>query len=235
MPERTHATQPAVQESTVKKPLSKRLASLGASVLMGLAGAPFVAGGVTYYDETKPHDVEISQVVNEKMSALTGTEMKIACDDFSTSPVMFIGRLLIPEYKPAGYVNTVSLRFPLFEHVEKIHLDKPVCEGISNTPKIDVTNKPPIGSDQIINYLIVYHEQTHFDGEINEAKTECVATQKLAGRLAGLGYDIEPVKMMVIDLNSKLPEMYQSDDCKIGGAWDMRGENGTSNAWLPDA
>ena len=121
-------------------------------------------------------------------------------------------------------------------------LKRKVCHRLQAFPKartspmFDCLDTPSRCDASVLNYAIALnvlaHESWHLAGEQNEAVTECYAEQTVGFVATKLGSgDIQArglARLMHLLVYPHMPDEYRSDDCRNGGALDLRPG---SSAW----
>ena len=121
-------------------------------------------------------------------------------------------------------------------------LKRKVCQRLQNFPQARMTKSfacldaPSSCDASVVNDAIALdvlaHESWHLEGKQNEAVTECYAQQTVGFVATKLGSDDVQARglarLVHLLVYPHMPEDYRSDECRDGGALDLRPD---SPAW----
>jgi hypothetical protein len=134
-----------------------------------------------------------------------------------------LGQAWLSAHAELGYVDVGADGRP--EHSTVIALQ--ACDDLSGWLRSD--RRTPT-RDQVIAVHVITHEAVHMSGEVDEARTECLAVQRDALLARALGDTPERALALARrywrEVYPQMPEAYRSSECGPGLALDQR---------LPDA
>jgi hypothetical protein len=190
---------------------------------LALLLAPFLAAWNQYRADA--HERRLSRIGSE----IAGREVDVRCQGVFSHAIDI-------DWK-AGEVQFDDNGQP----ADWTTLKRPICRRLARFPDaIDdeafacVARRMPCDRDAAMLVHAVHilaHEAWHLRGVASEAAAECYAIQTEAGVARRLGAGAEQgqavAEFYLRELYPHMPQTYRSDDCRNGGALDLRPESST--------
>lgn len=204
-------------ESRYDRSVRRLTKALGCFTL-GLATYAAVLPARDQFIAVATPDNDQEKFIESTLESVIDTDIRVDC--VGKSRVVF-AKLVNDPYDP--YIYGWNVEHEAFGRFKTIHLRQDVCDDFVAFAETVPTGTPSFTENEALN--IATHETIHAAGTSDEAEANCYAIQlseQTALILGASGDQAAETRRVAAELTSpRLPDIYQSDECVDGGAYDM--------------